>query len=140
MKIDIIKECDGGVTQPSAVSGIRQDLFRKKVEEATVDKNSNEAGSQFRDLVEKAQDEINDYIEITSWVNIPPKVKVAIQKFQKEFDRVINEYSTPPRELPLYRLWNMLSTSEQDNLLSLVDDVTHLLDNGFIVKSNIRKV
>lgn len=140
MKLDIVKECDGGFTQPSAISGIRQDIFRKKkVEEATIDKNSKEAGIQFRDLVEKTQDEINDYIDISGWENIPHKVKVEIKKFQTEFDRVIAEYSTPPREIPLYKLWGLLAEDEQDKLLKLIDEVSHLLDDGFIVKK-VKKV
>lgn len=140
MKLDIVKECDGGFTQPSAISGIRKDLFRKKVEEASIDTNSKNAGTQFRDLVEKTQDEINDYIDIAGWDNIPYKVKVAIKKFQTEFDRIINEYSTPPREIPLYKLWKMLTKQEQDTLLDLVDNVSHLLDDGMIVVKNIKKV
>lgn len=142
MKVDIIKECDGGFTQPSAVSGIRQDIFRrKKVEEViTIDKNSKEAGSQFRDLVEKVQDEINDYIDITGWDNIPQKVKVVIKKFQTEFDRVVDAYSTPPREIPLYRLWKLLSEEEQDTLLRLIAKVSSLLDEGFITKKEVKKV
>lgn len=142
MKIDIIKECDGGFTQPSAVSGIRQDIFKKKVEEAenTIDKNSKDAGSQFRDYVEKVQDEINDYIDITGYDNIPYKIKVAINKFQTEFDRIVDEYSTPPREIPLYKLWKLLSVDEQNKLLSLLDNVSHLLDNGFVVNKNVKKV
>lgn len=140
MKLDIVKECDGGFTQPSAISGIRKDLFRKKVEEASIDTNSKNAGTQFRDLVEKTQDEINDYIDIAGWDNIPYKVKVAIKKFQTEFDRIINEYSPPPREIPLYKLWKMLTKQEQDTLLDLVDNVSHLLDDGMIVVKNIKKV
>lgn len=142
MKVDIIKECDGGFTQPSAVSGIRQDIFRrKKVEEViTIDKNSKEAGSQFRDLVEKVQDEINDYIDITGWDNIPQKVKVVIKKFQTEFDRVVDAYSTPPREIPLYKLWKLLSEEEQDTLLRLIAKVSGLLDEGFITKKEVKKV
>ena len=142
MKVDIIKECDGGFTQPSAVSGIRQDIFRrKKVEEViTIDKNSKEAGSQFRDLVEKVQDEINDYIDITGWDNIPQKVKVVIKKFQTEFDRVVDAYSTPPREIPLYKLWKLLSEEEQDTLLRLIAKVSSLLDEGFITKKEVKKV
>lgn len=140
MKLDIVKECDGGFTQPSAISGIRKDLFRKKVEEASIDTNSKNAGTQFRDLVEKTQDEINDYIDIAGWDNIPYKVKVAIKKFQTEFDRIINEYSIPPREIPLYKLWKMLTKQEQDTLLDLVDNVSHLLDDGMIVVKNIKKV
>ena len=31
MKVNIINECDGGFTQPSAISGIRQDIFKRKV-------------------------------------------------------------------------------------------------------------
>lgn len=139
MKLDIVKECDGGFTQPSAISGIRKDLFRKKVEEASIDTNSKNAGTQFRDLVEKTQDEINDYIDIAGWDNIPYKVKVAIKKFQTEFDRIINEYSIPPREIPLYKLWKMLTKQEQDTLLDLVDNVSHLLDDGMIVVKNIKK-
>lgn len=139
MKLDIVKECDGGFTQPSAVSGIRQDIFKlKKIEEASIDTNSKDAGSQFRDLVERTQDEINDYIDITGWDNIPQKVKVTIQKFQTEFDRVINEYSTPPREIPLYKVWNMMTKDEQNKLLKLVDVLSHLLDDGFIVKNNLK--
>lgn len=142
MKIDIIKECDGGFTQPSAVSGIRQDIFKKKVEEAEniIDINSKDAGSQFRDYVEKVQDEINDYIDITGYDNIPYKIKVAINKFQTEFDRIVDEYSTPPREIPLYKLWKLLSVDEQNKLLSLLDNVSHLLDNGFVVNKNAKKV
>lgn len=139
MKLDIVKECDGGFTQPSAISGIRQDIFKlKKIEEASIDTNSKDAGSQFRDLVERTQDEINDYIDITGWDNIPQKVKVTIQKFQTEFDRVINEYSTPPREIPLYKVWNMMTKDEQNKLLKLVDVLSHLLDDGFIVKNNLK--
>lgn len=142
MKIDIIKECDGGFTQPSAVSGIRQDIFKKKVEEAEniIDINSKDAGSQFRDYVENVQDEINDYIDITGYDNIPYKIKVAINKFQTEFDRIVDEYSTPPREIPLYKLWKLLSVDEQNKLLSLLDNVSHLLDNGFVVNKNAKKV
>ena len=51
MKLNIIQECDSGFTQPSAVSNIRKDVFKKKVEEASIDKNSKDAGIQFRDLV-----------------------------------------------------------------------------------------
>lgn len=141
MKVDIIKECDGGFTQPSAVSGIRQDLFKKKkVEEASIDRNSKDAGSQFRDLVEKTQDEINDYIEISGWDNIPQKNKVAIKKFQNEFDRVTNEYSTPPREIPLYKLWNLLSDREQDTLLQQIDEVDRLLSRGYVVKKEFKRI
>lgn len=139
MRLDIVKECDGGFTQPSAVSDIRQDTFRlRKVEESTIDTNSKDAGIQFRDLVEKTQDEINDYIDITGWDNIPSKVKITIQKFQTEFDRIINEYSTPPREIPLYKVWNMMTKEEQDKLLKLVEVLSHLLDDGFIVKNNLK--
>lgn len=140
LKIDIIKECDGGFTQPSAVSGIRQDLFKiKKIEEATIDKDSQDAGSQFRDLVEKTQDEINDYIEISGWENIPSKVQIVIKQFQNEFDKVMDEYSTPPRELPLYKLWKMLSEEEQDILLNQIDKIDDLLSKGYITKNNFRK-
>lgn len=142
MKVDIIKECDGGFTQPSAVSGIRQDIFRRKKveEEITIDKNSKNAGSQFRDLVEKVQDEINDYIDITGWDNIPQKVRVVIKKFQTEFDRVVDEYSTPPRDIPLYKLWKLLSEEEQNTLLRLIANVNNLLDKGYITKTEIKKV
>lgn len=138
LKLDIVKECDGGYTQPSAVSGIRQDMLKKKVEEASIDTNSRDAGSQFRDLVEKIQDEINDYIDIAGWDNIPSKVKITIRKFQTEFDRIINEYSIPPREIPLYKVWNMMTKDEQDRLLKLVDELSHLLDDGFITKNNLK--
>lgn len=141
LEVDIIKECDGGFTQPSNVSGIRQDLFKiKKIEEATIDRNSKDAGTQFRDLVEKVQDELNDYIEISGWGNIPSKIQIAIKKFQNEFDRVIEEYSTPPRELPLYKLWDMLSVEEQDNLLNQLDKMQVLLDKGYVVKNNLKRV
>lgn len=142
LKIDIMKECDGGFTQPSAVSGIRQDIFskKKKVEEAIIDKNSGEAGLQFRNLVEKTQDEINDYIDISGWDNIPQKSRVAIKKFQNEFDRVLNEYSTPPRELPLYKLWKMLSDEEQDRLLQEIDEVDRLLSKGYVVKKDVKRI
>lgn len=140
LKIDIIKECDGGFTQPSAISGIRKDIFKKKVEEATIDKNSKEAGIQFRDLVEQTQDEINDYIDITGWDNIPQKIKVAIRKFQNEFNRILNEYSTSPRRLPLYKVWDMLSAEEQNNLLELISNVQEFLDGGFIVKNNLKRI
>lgn len=142
MKVDIVKECDGGFTQPSAISGIRQDIFkRKKVEEEiTINKNSKDAGSQFRNLVEKTQDEINDYIDITGWDNIPQKVRVVIKKFQTEFDKVVDEYSTSPREIPLYKLWKLLTEEEQDKLLRLIKEVNKLLDDGFIVKKEVKKV
>ncbi len=140
MKLNIIQECDSGFTQPSAVSNIRKDVFKKKVEEASIDKNSKDAGIQFRDLVEKTQDEINDYIDISGWDNIPNKVRIALKKFQNEFDRVINEYSTPPREIPLYKLWKMLTDEEQDKLLQLVENLSHLLDDGFIVKNERKRI
>ena len=70
MKVNIINECDGGFTQPSAISGIRQDIFKRKVEEASIDRNSKDAGIQFRDLVEKTQDELNDYIDISGFGTI----------------------------------------------------------------------
>jgi len=140
LKLNIIQECDSGFTQPSAVSNIRKDVFKKKVEEASIDKNSKDAGIQFRDLVEKTQDEINDYIDISGWDNIPNKVRIALKKFQNEFDRVINEYSTPPREIPLYKLWKMLTDEEQDKLLQLVENLSHLLDDGFIVKNERKRI
>lgn len=140
MTIDIIKECDGGFTQPSAVSGIRQDLFKKKVEENNIDKNSKDAGTQFMDYVEKTQDDVNDFIEVAGWEDIPSKIRVEIKKFQSEFDRIINEYSTPPRKIPLYRLWRLLSSDEQDVLLNMLDNVNSMIDNSSMYTENIKKL
>lgn len=140
MKVNIINECDGGFTQPSAISGIRQDIFKRKVEEASIDRNSKDAGIQFRDLVEKTQDELNDYIDISGWNNIPQKSKVIIKKFQGEFDNIINDYSTPPRDLPLYKLWDLLSEKEQTKLLDEIEEINKLLDKGYVVKKEIKRV
>lgn len=140
MTIDIIKECDGGFTQPSAVSGIRQDLFKKKVEENNIDKNSKDAGTQFMDYVEKTQDDVNDFIEVAGWEDIPSKIRVEIKKFQSEFDRIIDEYSTPPRKIPLYRLWRLLSSDEQDVLLNMLDNVNSMIDNSSMYTENIKKL
>lgn len=140
MTIDIIKECDGGFTQPSAVSGIRQDLFKKKVEENNIDKNSKDAGTQFMDYVEKTQDDVNDFIEVAGWEDIPSKIRVEIKKFQSEFDRIINEYSTPPRKIPLYRLWRLLSSDEQGVLLNMLDNVNSMIDNSSMYTENIKKL
>lgn len=140
MTIDIIKECDGGFTQPSAVSGIRQDLFKKKVEENNIDKNSKNAGTQFMDYVEKTQDDVNDFIEVAGWEDIPSKIRVEIKKFQSEFDRIINEYSTPPRKIPLYRLWRLLSSDEQGVLLNMLDNVNSMIDNSSMYTENIKKL
>lgn len=140
MKVNIINECDGGFTQPSAISGIRQDIFKRKVEEASIDRNSKDAGIQFRDLVEKTQDELNDYIDISGWNNIPQKNKVIIKKFQGEFDNIMNSYSTPPRDLPLYKLWDLLSEKEQTKLLDEIEEINKLLDRGYVVKKEIKRV
>lgn len=140
MTIDIIKECDGGFTQPSAVSGIRQDLFKKKVEENNIDKNSKDAGTQFMDYVEKTQDDVNDFIEVAGWEDIPSKIRVEIKKFQSEFDRIIDEYSTPPRKIPLYRLWRLLSSDEQDVLLNMLDNVNSMINNSSMYTENIKKL
>lgn len=140
MKVNIINECDGGFTQPSAISGIRQDIFKRKVEEASIDRNSKDAGIQFRDLVEKTQDELNDYIDISGWDNIPQKNKVIIKKFQGEFDNIMNSYSTPPRDLPLYKLWDLLSEKEQTKLLDEIEEINKLLDRGYVVKKEIKRV
>lgn len=140
MTIDIIKECDGGFTQPSAVSGIRQDLFKKKVEENNIDKNSKNAGTQFMDYVEKTQDDVNDFIEVAGWEDIPSKIRVEIKKFQSEFDRIIDEYSTPPRKIPLYRLWRLLSSDEQDVLLNMLDNVNSMINNSSMYTENIKKL
>jgi hypothetical protein len=140
MKVNIINECDGGFTQPSAISGIRQDIFKRKVEEASIDRNSKDAGIQFRDLVEKTQDELNDYIDISGWDNIPQKNKVIIKKFQGEFDNIMNSYSTPPRDLPLYKLWDLLSEKEQTKLLYEIEEINKLLDRGYVVKKEIKRV
>ena len=140
MKVNIINECDGGFTQPSAISGIRQDIFKRKVEESSIDRNSKDAGIQFRDLVEKTQDELNDYIDISGWNNIPQKNKVIIKKFQGEFDNILNTYSTAPRDLPLYKLWDLLSEKEQTRLLNEIDEVNNLLDRGYVVKKEIKRV
>lgn len=140
MKVNIINECDGGFTQPSAISGIRQDIFKRKVEEDSIDRNSKDAGIQFRDLVEKTQDELNDYIDISGWDNIPQKNKVIIKKFQGEFDNIMNSYSTPPRDLPLYKLWDLLSEKEQTKLLDEIEEINKLLDRGYVVKKEIKRV
>lgn len=140
MKVNIINECDGGFTQPSAISGIRQDIFKRKVEEASIDRNSKDAGIQFRDLVEKTQDELNDYIDISGWDNIPQKNKVIIKKFQGEFDNIMNSYNTPPRDLPLYKLWDLLSEKEQTKLLDEIEEINKLLDRGYVVKKEIKRV
>ena len=86
MQLNIIEECDGGFTQPSAVSGIRQDIMKpkEKKEENTVNRNSKDAGIQFRDYVEQTQDDINDYINVAGWDSIPSKTKVKINEFQTE--------------------------------------------------------
>lgn len=140
MLLDIIKECDGGFTQPSAISGIRQDLLKKKVEEDVVNKDSKDAGIQFTDYVEKTQDDINDFIEVAGWEDIPNKIRVEIKKFQSEFDRVINEYSTPPRKIPLYKLWRLLSSDEQDALLNMMDNINSMIDNSSMYTENIKKL
>ena len=112
----------------------------RKVEEASIDRNSKDAGIQFRDLVEKTQDELNDYIDISGWDNIPQKNKVIIKKFQGEFDNIMNSYSTPPRDLPLYKLWDLLSEKEQTKLLDEIEEINKLLDRGYVVKKEIKRV
>lgn len=140
MKLDIIKECDGGYTQPSAVSGIRQDLFKKKVEESSVDKKSNDAGIQFRDLVERTQDTLNDLIDISDWDNIPQKVQIKIIKFQKEFDRLKSKYNTSSQDIPLYKLWDKMTAEEQDNVLSLISNLDGLADKGLLIKKEFKRI
>ena len=140
LKLDVINECDGGFTQPSAVSGIRQDLFKKKVEEASIDKNSKDAGLQFRDLVENIQDTINDLIDISDWDNIPQKVQIKIIKFQKEFDRLKSKYNTSSRDIPIYKLWDKMTKDEQDNVLSLIANLDGLADKGLLIKKEYKRI
>lgn len=139
MKLDVINECDG-YTQPSAVSGIRRDIFKKKVEEASIDKNSKDAGLQFRDLVENIQDTINDLIDISDWDNIPQKVQIKIIKFQKEFDRLKSKYNTSSRDIPIYKLWDKMTKDEQDNVLSLIANLDGLADKGLLIKKEYKRI
>lgn len=139
MKLDVINECDG-YTQPSAVSGIRKDIFKKKVEETIIDKNSKDAGIQFRDLVENIQDTINDLIDISDWNNIPQKVQIKIIKFQKEFDRLKSKYNTSSQGIPIYKLWNKMTKDEQDNVLSLIENLDGLADKGLLIKKEFKRI
>lgn len=142
MQLNIIEECDGGFTQPSAVSGIRQDIMKpeEKKEENTVNRNSKDAGIQFRDYVEQTQDDINDYINVAGWDSIPSKTKVKINEFQTEFNKIIKEYNTSPRTLPLYKLWKMLSKDEQDHLLEILDNTNNLIECTSNYSNNIKKL
>lgn len=130
-KINIIKECDG-VTQPSNVSGVKQDIFnsktrRKKIFEAD---NKNKSGNEFEDYVQETQDNVNDYIDVAEWDNIPYKVQIGIRKFQNEFEKIRDEYDTENRNIPLNKLWNLLSEDEQNTMISLLDNVNELVDNN----------
>lgn len=142
LKVNLIKECDGGFTQPSSISGIRQDLMipkKKKVQEYKLNRNSKDAGIQFRDYVEQTQDDINDYIDVAGWINIPYKLRVEITKFQTEFNKILNKYDSEPRRIPLYKIWTMLSEDEQNKLIKLLDNANKLLDDNKVIE-NYRKV
>ena len=142
LKVNLIKECDGGFTQPSSISGIRQDLMipkKKKVQEYKLDRNSKDAGIQFRDYVEQTQDDINDYIDVAGWINIPYKLRVEITKFQTEFNKILNKYDSESRRIPLYKIWTMLSSDEQNKLIKLLDNANKLLDDNKVIE-NYRKV
>lgn len=142
LKVNLIKECDGGFTQPSSISGIRQDLMipkKKKVQEYKLDRNSKDAGIQFRDYVEQTQDDINDYIDVAEWINIPYKLRIEITKFQTEFNKILNKYDSEPRRIPLYKIWTMLSGDEQNKLIKLLDNANKLLDDNKVLE-NYRKV